>query len=214
MYAIISLSEFCFSKEVTLLIDNEISLEQERLVADLMEFIDAEEVKELDISYDESFRIDNDFQASRLVKKYVEAKRKSNEINDTANIYLKRETEKINAWREKQLSPLANTMSWIENLLKEYAEDKLKDSKKKNLSFPDAKLQFKKSVTYEYDDNKLIEYLSEQENMDSYLKVSITPDKAKLKKEGDFIDGKLYINGKEIPGAEEIHNPDNFYIQI
>ena len=77
-----------------------------------------------------------------------------------------------------------------------------------------ANLQFSKSTSYNYDEEKLIDYLSSRDEMEEFLNVSVTPKKAELKKAGKFINGKLFINGKEIPGAEEVINEDKFSIKL
>lgn len=185
------------------------------LLSDLHDFMDAEEVQELNISTDEGFRITSKEQAGFFVRKLQELRAEADRINKTADTEIKRISTSVNAWREREIKKLSGNEEWLLGLLKEFAQQEVEGTTKRSVSLPFGTLQFKKQQDkFEYDDKSLLKCLKENPKLASYLKQNEpSPMKAEIKKVGTVKDGKLYVDGVEIQGVTVISQPETFDVK-
>lgn len=184
--------------------------------SELASFIDEQEVEELGISFEDNFTVSSKEQAAYLVRKYSELKKEIKSINDDSDKAIKKYKERVETFKNSQIAPKQRSLEWIEMRLQAYAKEALKDSKKKSMPFEDGRLQFTKSTDTIYDDDKVIDFISNQneEFIQKFLKVETSIRKAALKSAGKFVDGKLIIDEQEIPGVSQVEQDAKFSIVI
>lgn len=191
--------------------------DDERLSADflteLRSFMDETEVKDLNISMEEGFRITSREQAGFFIRKLQEVRAEAEQINATADGELQRLSHRVNVWKEKELKKLDGSMTYLIDLLRSFAETELEGTNKRSISLPFGTLGFKKQQDkYEYDDAQLLTFL-EQQKLEAYIQRKPSAKKADLKKNGVVKDGKLYIDGVEVPGITIITQDDAFDVK-
>lgn len=175
------------------------------------------ELEELQIKLeDESFRINNRNQAGFFVRKYKDAVNEETEINNMANDEIKRYTEKINAWRQKELERVEREKQFMMGLLKDFSMRELESSGKRSLKIPDGTLGFtKQQPEYSYDEDKVMEYLRAHDLTEQYINVKTveTLNKTDLKKAGEVKDGKFILGGTPVEGILVTPREDKFTIK-
>lgn len=191
--------------------------DDERLSADflteLRSFMDESEVSELNINMEEGFRITSREQAGFFIRKLQEVRAEAEQINNTANGELKRLSDRVNVWREKELKKLEGTLIYLTDLLRSFTESELEGTNKRSLALPFGTLGFRKQQDkYEYDDAQLLTFLEEQK-LESYIQRKPSPKKADLKKNGVVKDGKLFIDGVEVSGITITVQEDAFDVK-
>jgi hypothetical protein len=101
---------------------------------DLLGFIDEQEVQELGLNTaDENYTIKDMSHANYVAKKLHEVRNEMETINSTADRQIASYTQKVETWREKSLSPLQGTETYLLGLLQEYAKRQLEGSSKKSI---------------------------------------------------------------------------------
>ena len=178
------------------------SLEQEQLTRELLDFIDEEETDELDIKDKQIQKIENTNQANYYVKKLKEIQEQKEDITETCQRQIRSYTEKVNAWQERMFSNLDNEENYYNNLLKDYALEQLEGTKKKTLKLIEGTLSFRKTQPkYTYDEDNAIQFI---ENTDlPYLKTKATLELNDLDLTYEIKDdNQLYINGVKIGTAQ------------
>ena len=190
----------------------ELEIHEEDLLTSLLDFIDKQEVEELGISAEDSFLVTSRGQADYLVRQYGKLEAELAEIEVTAKQEAERYVAKIEAWRQAEARKRQSPMDWIAARLRVYAEQELKDSKKKSLSLPNGSLKFsKRQSSYDYDEDVLKAYL--EKSAPQFLKEQPKKiDKVGLKKAGEEKDGVFMYNGDTVPGVKIERLPDNFKI--
>lgn len=187
------------------------------LLKDLFETIDIMEAEEVQIKIeDESFKIENRDQANYFLRKINEIVMQQNEIETIAQAQIKAHTERIKAWKEKQLTPLKNSEAFMSGLLKDFAIRELKDSKAKTIKLPHGQIGFsKQQPEYSYDEEKVLEYLKSQGVLKDFIRVKTTEEinKADLKKAGSVVGNTLVIGDKMIEGVTVTAREDKFVIK-
>lgn len=129
------------------------------------EFLMQEEAKELQIKITgeeekDAPMIDSMQKANYFLKlvKNIEADMKV--INELCDEEIKKTTDRVNAYREAQLLPLARTINYYSKLLQNYAENQLIDSKKRSVKLPNGTLSISKQApTYDYEDETIMDWL-------------------------------------------------------
>jgi hypothetical protein len=177
--------------------------ETQDFVTSLREFMDEEEVKELEIDVEnESFGIKTKEQANFYVKKLQEAREQALHINETANAEIERNTGIVNRWREQQLATIEGQLTYLTGMLETYAQSELQDSSKKSIKLPHGTLQFRKQQDkFEYDDNALLEFLEANPSLkEKYVQYKPSAKKAELKKIGEVKNGTLVVENVALPG--------------
>lgn len=120
--------------------------------------------------------------------------------------------KKIDAWLEQQIANRQEAITSQENLLKLYAEDRLKNSKRKSVSLPNGKFGFRKQPPkITHDDTILLAYAKEA--APQFVKVKESLDWAGMKKSCVIDQGKMIDeNGEVLPGIT-IEQPElKFYV--
>lgn len=195
-------------------------LEDQRLTGSsfldqLNEFLDSEEIKELNIDNVETFSIKNMEQANYFIKKVLDARSEQDNINNIAEQEIAKTTTKITTWRDKENRKRQNDIDFITNLLRTYAEAELAISKKKTINLPYGSIGFKKVADkFEYDEAALLSFLQESETLkEKYIKLKPSPDKVQLKKDGESIKGDFYIGDTKIAGITVTPQEQKFEVK-
>lgn len=182
------------------------------LLEDLLSFIDEEEEQEIGVNESQPFRIENDMQANYFIRKVKELRKEKEQILETAERELRRYEAKIEKWKEMMLSPLENKEKFFLQLLQQYAEEQLMGTGKKSMKLIEGTLGFrKKPDKYEYDEETLLAYLKEK--YPDFVRYKASVDKTELKKAAEAKDGKLYLNGEEVPGVAVIPQEIGFDVK-
>ena len=122
--------------------------------------------------------------------------------------------KKVDAWLESRVNSIDNANASDEAKLQVYAEDRLKNSKRKSVNLPSGKFGFRKGQPkIEHDDAILMEYC--KASNPSFIKVKESLDWAGLKKDTLF-DGEKIIdkNGEVLPGITVHPAEDTFYVSV
>jgi len=121
------------------------------------------------------------------------------------------EIARIRAWFEKQDAAYQNSRSFLEGLIKEYAEEQRAIDPKWRQKCPYGLVSFRKQKKFDYgDEEKLVQHLTDH-GMGGYVKVVKTPMKAELKKALTITkDGRVIFTstGELLPNvsAEEVED--------
>lgn len=119
---------------------------------------------------------------------------------------------KVNAWLEAKISSIDNANASDEVKLQLYAEERLKNSKRKSVSLPSGKFGFRKGQPkIEHQDEVLLQYA--KESNPKFVKVKESLDWSGLKK-SCVIDKDMMIdeNGEVIPGITIHPAEQTFYV--
>lgn len=171
-------------------------------MSELRSFMDDIEVKGLDISTEETFKITSREQANYFVRKAMELKNQEEEVIMTAKQEAERLLGIIKDWEEKELSTIHSGMEYFNGLLREYAERELDGSKKRSIKLPFGTLQFRtQQPKFNYDDDALKIYLQTLASDLVEEKIDYKVNKTELKKRAMILDGKLMLDGKVVEGV-------------
>ena len=182
------------------------------LLGDLLSFINEEEEQEIGVNESQPSRIENDMQANYFIRKVKELRKEKEQIFETAERELRRYEVKIEKWKKMMLSPLENKEKFFLQLLQQYAEEQLMGTGKKSMKLIEGTLGFcKKPDKYEYDEKTLLAYLKEK--YPDFVRYKASVDKTELKKAAEAKDGKLYLDGEEVPGVAVIPQEIGFDVK-
>lgn len=180
------------------------------LMNDLDDTVKAAEAEAIGLSgtidLDGGFKIETRDQAEYYTRCLAEAQRENAAVELAAKKRLQEYTERVNAWKESKLRENAGNIERWTGLLRPWAEEQLKDSKKKSVKLVEGTLSFRKNDKYEYDDKKLIEYLEANGRDDLLVEQAPKVDKTALKKAFDF-------EKETIPGVTYTLLPDTFTVK-
>lgn len=167
----------------------------------LMDYVDEVEAETYTSEDTGAYRISGRNEAEYRIKEYQQITQQIADSKKAAADYVEEATKKANEWLDKELNSLVNRKQFLESILRDYAEEQLKDSKKKSLKLIGGTLAFRKPAPkVDYDDNVLRKYLFM--NAVSFLKKQEPKvDHAELKKAAEIRGDKMFLNGKEIPGV-------------
>ena len=180
----------------------------------LQEFMDKEEVKALNITSDEGFKINSREQANYFLKQILDLRQQQSEIFATAEEELERLTSIVNQWKEIETAKLDKRIQYFSELLEDFAYRELENTDKHSIKLPYGSIGFKKQQPlYEYDDKSITESLKENfpDLLDEVVQYKF--NKSELKKIGTVKDGKLYINNLEIQGVSVTERDDKFDVK-
>ena len=169
------------------------------LLDQLQEFLESEEIKQLDITIDnESFKISSPDQANYFIKKLKEAEAEVEHIKAMAKREKDRLIDNIKKWEEDQIALQDNSINYVSRLLEDFYSE-IGDGKA--LKLPNGTISYRKQQDkYDYIDELLvIESLEKIDNTLLRYKASI--DKVPLKKKAIVKDGNLFIDDKLIEGV-------------
>ena len=124
--------------------------------------------------------------------------------------------KKVDAWLSSRLNSIEESNASDEAKLQVYAEDRLKNSKRKSVSLPSGKFGFRKGQPkIEHDDTALMEYA--KASNPSLIKVKESLDWSGLKKSCIMsTDGEHLIdeNGEVLPGITIHPAEQTFYVNV
>lgn len=177
----------------------------------LLDCIDDEEVNDLAIDVSDAFEIHTREQADYLTKQYLVLKQEADEIEQTAKDAKEKYEQKVDAWRDREISSRTSSMEWISSRLRLYAEQQLAGSKRRSLNLINGSLKFKKKIDTCYDEEVLKNFLTmyAPEFMKEQPKKI---DKAGLKRACEVHGGQFYYNGRMVEGVNQVEMPDSFSI--
>lgn len=136
----------------------------------------------------ERFKVTNLETANWVFKKLTALDAKLEEINKLADGEIKRITE----WQKKKTEQIETDIDYFENLLISYYMEERNKDKRFKLSTPYGKVSSKTSTKYSYDDEKLLEELSDSE----YINIKKSVNKNKLKADIEILeDGRVATCG-------------------
>lgn len=121
---------------------------------------------------------------------------------------------KVDKWIEAIITSIDEANKSDENMLKTYAEDRLKNSKRKSVSLPSGKFGFRKQPPkIEKDDAALLDYCDHYQS--EFIKVKKTVDWAGLKK-SCTLDGNHYVtkDGEVLPGVTVTEQDPKFTVEV
>lgn len=177
------------------------------LANDLDDSVSAAEEETIGLSGEiDSFKIETRDQAEYFTRRLVEAQKENEAVELVAKKRLNEYTERVNAWKENKLKENSYNIERWTSWLRPWAEEQLKDSKKKSVKLIEGTLGFRKADKYEYDDEKLVEYLQSSGHEELLIEQTPKVDKTALKKAFDF-------EKENVPGVTYTKLPDSFTVK-
>ena len=184
------------------------------LLADLLASIDEQEIQELGLDSIEADKviIQSSSDAEYYLKKVKDIDNELRSIEATAQVQLERHKQKIDNWKESSSRSLVSAREYFASLLEEYTRRSLDGSSKKSIKLIEGTLALKaQQPEYDYDDDKLVEWL--QKHSPQHVKSKPSVDKVLLKKDSVVKEGKLVLAGKEVNGVTVTERGDKFDIK-
>lgn len=157
-----------------------------------------------------SFYLENDADADSALHKI----QRLNRGIEWAKKLAEQQKQKIDLWLEQQIANRQEAISSQENLLQLYAEDRLRNSKRKSVSLPNGKFGFRKQPPkITHDDTILLAFAKEA--APQFVKVKESLDWAGLKKSCIIDQDKMIDeNGEVLPGITIEQQEAKFYVDI
>lgn len=178
-------------------------IENTEMNASLNKFMQPEAVKE-------AFVVDSLDKAEWALKKIAEHKAACQRISDFANA----EIEKIKAWAQEQAQEHEDDVKYFETLLQPFAAAELKGKKTKTVKLPSGKMSFKKTTTYERDENVLLQFVKDS-GMEDFVKVKEAVDWAGFKKICTVTDdGRLVTEDGDIVPSVTVLTSEKFSVEV
>lgn len=159
--------------------------------------------------------INNKNSANFFLKQVKKLRNEIEEINNYTNAEIKRIVDKHEEYRRECIRPLENQAQFLESALMSFMLNEHEENNKKSIKLPEGTLALKKQQPkYIYKDDEVIEFL-EKKKMNDFLrkKETVELNKKDLKKAAKIQNGKMYIDGVEIPGTEVIEQADKFEVK-
>jgi len=172
------------------------------------------ELSEIAPELDESshFIVQSKDQAEWCLRQISRLKAKQSEIEELAQA----EIEKINAWKKKETAKINDSISFFEELLKDFHRRTLeKDPKAKTIRLPSGSLEARKMPPeYRRDEEKLLPWV--EQNRPDFLIVEKSVNWADLKKKLSFENGCAFdpITGEVVPGIEVIERGLKYRVRV
>lgn len=186
------------------------------ILEELKDFVAEEEAKELEIDItNPNMIILNDEQANFMLRRIDELTKEKNEVTNSCDKEIENFCNKVNKFRADKERVIDTTVSYLSNLLKNYAISKLEGSKTKTYKLAFGNLSFKKKLDkYIYEEDKVAESLKNM-NLD-YIKreekIVEKIDKKKIKQNAVIIDNQVYLNNVKVEGITVEKGEDEFII--
>lgn len=197
------------------------SINKDEFINFMEDFLIEDEAKELGIKItgeeEELPKINSLQQANFYVKLVKSIDEDINNIELLCKEELQKYQDRISRYKSSQIEPLLRQREYFSNLLKNYTEHELADSKKRSIKLPNGTLALTKQLPiWEYEDeDSIIETLKSIKCNDLInVKVEESINKKELKKE-TVIDenGRVLVNGYEIPGITITKRDDKFTVK-
>lgn len=195
-------------------------IDEKEFLESMEAFLMEAEKEELNIQSTEDIEqhglnINNKNSANFFLKQVKKLRNEIEEINNYTNAEIKRIVDKHEDYRRECIRPLENQAQFLENALMSFMLNEHEETNKKSIKLPEGTLALKKQQPkYIYRDDEVIEFL-EKKKLNDFLrkKETVELNKKDLKKAAKIQDGKMYIDGIEIPGTEVIEQADKFEVK-
>lgn len=158
----------------------------------------------------ERFKISDIDGANWVFRKLRAITEKGNEIKELAN----KEIERIKNWEEAELKNLEYSTEFFEGLLIEYFVRQKEMDPKFKISTPYGKVSSRKSQPkWNYEDDKVLEWL--KENDKELIRIKEEINKAELKKKYQVMNGQVVTeDGEIVEGITVTEQPDSISIKV
>lgn len=152
--------------------------------------------------------LENDADADSVLHKIQRLNRGIDYVRKIAE----QQIQKIVAWRDEQIINRQEAISSEQNLLQLYAEERLKNSKRKSVSLPSGKFGYRKQPPkITHDDTILLAFAKEA--APQFVKIKESVDWAGLKKSCVIDQDKMIDeNGEVLPGITIEQQEPKFYV--
>lgn len=183
----------------------------------LLAFIDESDAESLDIQLEpKEVTPITEEQAEYYIRLYKKLKKEQQEAIETAEAYIQKAKDKAEAWLEKREADSAFLKKLCEDKLKSFLEDNLakNGSKKRSIALIEGTIGFRKQQdNYEYHDEKRTLSYLEENGLKEYINYKPSINKTVLKKAAIVTNGRLYIDGREVPDITVTPRDDKFEIK-
>jgi phage host-nuclease inhibitor protein Gam len=159
----------------------------------------------------ERFKIHDLSSLTWAMRKLSAIEAKKAEIDLVAN----NEIERIESYRDKEISKLQGSKEFFHSLIQEYADqEKAKDPKFKQKT-PYGGISFRKSpAKWNYDEKFLLEHL-ENNSLNDFIRTKKEPDKVMIKDCFQVTKGKVYdTNGELVVGITVTESPYKLVVKV
>ena len=185
-------------------------------ILEYLEELDAE-----DFSLDKSghFEIRSREEAERILNRYKGLVATAHKAKYEADQYLASVTTKYNNYLETAVKPITDQADYLAELLRQYTDDVLANTKKRSIKLVNGTLQLRKAQpTFERDEEKVLDYIMNLSPRREELNRFVKPQPSKLdwkglKEECEVNDGKMFYHGEVIPYVEVKPNEDTLTIK-
>ena len=196
------------------------TMERDSFINDLENYLMEEEAKELELvvtgDIEQDAPIINSPQKANYFLKLVKSIDEDiNSLNALCDEEINKTAERVNRYREMQMTPLVNHKDHLLKMLKNYTEHMLIDSKKRSIKLPNGTLSMsKQQPVWDYTDEDIIEFLKAN-NIPLYsTEIKEKLDKTAFKKAVEITkNGEVVMNGNTVPGVTVTPREDKFTVK-
>ncbi|MGW7932414.1 hypothetical protein BU107_11120 [Staphylococcus xylosus] len=178
-----------------------------------MNSLQREEIETLENEKHETFKINDLDSANWAFKKLDALQTKEKEVNELAE----QEIERINRWKEKELSGIDDSKVYFNHLLTEYYKEQKEVNSKFKLSTPYGKVTSRKGAKIiQYSNESTAINLLKSRGLDNYIKTSEKINKTAISKDFNEIDGGILVdpNGEVIEGIYLEQKPTSYSVKV
>jgi len=177
----------------------------------MMNLLEQYEIQEVEQQEREGFKIESLDQVNWAFRKIKAFNTKKAEIEALA----KAEIDRINNWKEKELSGITGSIEFFEGLLTAYAITQKKMDPKFKCSTPYGKIGFRKQQPkWEYDEEELIKSLKAA-GMSDFIRTKEEPKKNEIKDAVTVVNGKaINSNGEILEGITVVEQGEAISIKV
>lgn len=198
-------------------------LPKEKTIFDFLDEVE-EEKRSLEDER-ERYKITDTNTAENVLARYKRIQNRMLNLNAQADEYVAQVQAKHKAYMDTVIEPMKQELEFLADRLSEFAQEQLKNSKKKSLKLVEGTLAFKRTQDkYNHDDAAILEYIKNAKNLQQYLKPQPAKlDWAKMKEDGEFrayndeagnVIENFYVNDVKIPMVSIERNlPPTFTIK-
>lgn len=149
--------------------------------------------------------------ADDALERYNELKEEKEKVEDYCKLKMNEYKKRIEEYKKEMLGNLEEEMNELELMLEHFY--KKNNDKGKRIKLINGSIGYRKAPDkIVYKDTKVAVDKIYEVNPD-LIRVKLEPEKNKIKKEAEIIDGEVYINNKKIEGLEFEEGKDQFNIR-
>jgi hypothetical protein len=158
----------------------------------------------------DDFIVDNLDKAEWAVRKIASYEAAKREAEDLA----KKRIDQIKAWLDSEKATNDKQIEYLSELVRPFAEGRLKDAKKRSLKLPCGTIGFRKAQPkFDFDNDKLLPWA--KVNVPDQVETKESVKWGELKKTLAFEQGKAITkDGEVVPGIMVTEQPDSFYVKV